>query len=455
MTAAAIPVPVIQYGWEELSQAERIAFAASPEERDAFWQNLSAEEAMRLNYDWDFWARPEQKLPPGDWFALLLDMGRGSGKTRVGSETVRGWVGGENDPPIQIALIAETKADARDVIVQGPSGLMTVCPPWNRPKYEPSKRRLTWPNGSVGFLFSGDEPNQLRGSQFHKAWVDELAKYHYPQEAWDMLEYGLRLGNHPQALITTTPRPIPIMKKLLVDPQVIVVKGSTYRNLANLAPSFIERVIRRYEGTRLGRQELHAEMLTDAPGALWTYDLLERTRVAAVPDNLVRIVVAVDPAATSNENSNETGIIVAAKAPNGHAYVFRDVSDRYTPNEWGLRAVNLYTNYQADRVVGEKNQGGEMVAYVLKTVDPTVPVKLVNASRGSYTRAEPIASLYAEGKVHNVGVLPQLEDQMTTWTPDIKDWSPDRMDAMVWAVWELMIAGNEVGSADQYRSVHR
>jgi phage terminase large subunit-like protein len=306
---------------------------------------------------------------------------------------------------------------------------------------------MTWPTGGhFAILFSGDTPDQLRGPQFHKAWVDELAKYQYPQEAWDNLEFGLRLGNHPQVVVTTTPRPIPIIKNLLEDDDVVLTRGSSYENIANLAPTFIRRVLKRYEGTRVGRQELHAELLTDVPGALWTYDLLEQHRVKALPE-MVRIIVAVDPAVTSMENSDETGIIVCGKGVDNHGYVLRDYSRRVSPNMWAKAAVSAYHEWEADRIIAETNNGGDLVEATIRTVDPKVSFKKVQAARGKVPRAEPVAALYEQGKIHHYGQFAVLEDQQTSYTADgymrqgriDGSTSPDRLDALVWGMTELMV----------------
>jgi predicted phage terminase large subunit-like protein len=393
---------------------------------------------------------PDWSAKRHDWYAWLLLSGRGFGKTRVLTEQIREWAGEPGDAPIRIALVAETAADCRDVLVKGESGLLNICAPWNMPAYSPSNRSLTWPNGTTAILFSGDEPDQLRGPQFHKAGVDEWAKYRYPTETMDNLEFGLRLGDKPQMVIATTPRPIPAVKAMLEDTEMTAVtRGSSYENLSNLASTFIKRVLKKYEGTRVGRQELHAEVLSDTPGALWTNDLIEANRVATIPTEIVRIVIGVDPAVTAHEESDETGIVVMALGRDGHGYVLRDVSGRYSPDEWAQMVKLMYDHYEADRVVAEVNNGGDLVEKVLRTVDKKISYRAVRASRGKIARAEPIAALTEQGKVHHVGNFPALEDQMTTYTPDgvmthlqrkkAGMLSPDRMDAMVWAATDLML----------------
>jgi phage terminase large subunit-like protein len=359
--------------------------------------------------------------------------GRGSGKTRAGAEWVRMMV--ESGKATRISLVAPTAADGRDVMVEGESGLLAVCPPWNRPEYEPSKRRVTWRSGAVATIFSADEPSRLRGPQADAAWADELAFWRYP-EAWDNLLLGLRLGSDPRCIVTTTPRPVPLIKDLLKRDSTQVLRSTTFDNEANLATEFITDILERYDGTRLGRQELYAELLTDTEGALWTRDVIEDFRVDDAPP-LKRIVVAVDPAASANESSNHTGIIVAGISASGDCYVLEDATVKASPAQWAEKAVDCFHRHKADRIVAESNQGGEMVRHTIATVNPRVPVRLVHATRGKFTRAEPVAALYEQGKVHHTGGFAKLEDQLCTWTID--DPSPDRLDALVWAVSELML----------------
>lgn len=403
------------------------------QERQKILSELSDEEILQLEYDWHFWARSNQLAPEGDWQYWLALAGRGWGKTRVGAEWIRGRV--EAGISRRIHLVAPTAADARDTMVEGESGILAVCPPWDEPVYEPSKRRITWPNGAVALLFSAEEPNRLRGPQCDTAWCDEIAAWKYPEETWDMLQFGLRLGDDPRCAITTTPRPIPLLKDILKNPVTTVVKGSTYENISNLAPAFIDIIISKYEGTRLGRQELNAEILDDNPDALWTRDTIEDARVSKAHD-LVRIVVGVDPAVTSNESSADTGIVVAAVDEQGEYYVLGDYTVHASPKKWAQETIAAYYKHSADRVIGEVNNGGELVEYTLRTVDKDVSYKSVRASRGKQTRAEPISALYEQGKVHHVGSFPALEDQMCDWVPG-EGRSPDRVDALVWALSEL------------------
>ncbi|ADU50161.1 hypothetical protein Tmar_0036 [Thermaerobacter marianensis DSM 12885] len=398
---------------------------------------LSDEEAEALLYDWRFWARPKQLPPEGPWRIWLILAGRGFGKTRTGAEWVREQV--ERHGRRRIAIVGRTAADVRDVMVEGESGILSISPPWFRPVYEPSKRRLTWPNGAIATLYSADEPDLLRGPQHDAAWADELAAWRRP-EAWDNLMFGLRLGPDPRVVVTTTPRPVKLIRDLLNDPTCVVTRGSTYENAANLAPAFLEQIISRYEGTRLGRQELYGEVLDDVPGALWQRKRIDELRVREAPE-LVRVVVAIDPAVTSEEGSDETGIVVAGRGVDGDAYVLADRSCRMSPDGWARRAVKAYYDFDGDRIVGEVNNGGDLVETVIRTVDPKVPYKAVRASRGKAVRAEPVAALYEQGKVHHVGTFDHLEDQLCQITPDGYQGagSPDRADALVWALTELML----------------
>lgn len=410
-------------------------------QRTQFLTSLSKAEQAALLYTWEWWARPEQLAPPGDWYCWLILAGRGWGKTRTVTELVRSRV--EAGTARRIALIGQTAADVRDVIVEGESGILAVSPPWCRPKYEPSKRRLTWPNGAIATTYSGDEPDQLRGPQHDLALCDELAKWRFGQAAWDNMEFGLRLGHNPQVIVATTPRPIPIIKALKADPQTVMpmTNLSTYVNIDNVAPRFVQRVVRRYEGTRLGRQELHAQILEDTPGALWNRAQLEMLRVTKAPP-LQRVVTGIDPSNTSG--GDEAGVITAGIGmctckgkSEQHGFLLDDASLQGSPTQWASAGVTAYHKFKADRLVAESNNGGEMVAVTIGTITGAPPVKLIHASRGKYTRAEPIASLYEQGKVHHVGAFPQLEDEYCSWLPG--DNSPNRLDAAVWALTELML----------------
>lgn len=422
---------------------DAIELAGGPDGLAAVLAELAPEDQERLAYEWPLVARPSQLMPPGDWDTAVWLGGRGMGKTRLGAENTRAEV--EAGRARRIALVARTAADARDVIVEGESGILRVSPPWFRPVYEPSKRRLTWPNGAIATVYSADEPDLLRGPQHDFAWCDELAAWSYAQDVWDMLQFGLRLGAKPRAIVTTTPRPIPLIRRLLADPRVAVVRGRTFDNARNLPASFLATMRRQYEGTRLGRQELDAEVLTDNPGALFRRADIEAARVAKAPE-LRRIVIGVDPSGSSTATSDECGIIVAgsgecacAGTPALHTFVLADDSAVMSPAQWAAAVRRAYGVHRADRVVAEKNFGGDMVAAVLRAHGgENLPVKLVTASRGKAVRAEPIAALVEQHKVHFVGSLARLEDQLCEWDPTSDRGSPDRLDAFVWAATELM-----------------
>lgn len=395
---------------------------------------------MQARLKWLATARPNQLPPSGeDWQTWLLLAGRGFGKTRAGAEEFvwqllrnEGWRG---------AIVAPTAADARDTCVEGESGVLSVLPPacvvsWNR-----SQSELFLTNGSSCKLFSADAPERLRGPQHHVAWCDELGAWR-SDEALDQLRFGLRLGQSPRLIVTTTPRPTALIRGLLAREHdgVVVTRGTTFDNAAHLAPAALAELRARYEGTRLGRQELYAEVIEDVQGALWTHSQLDQLRVSQAPAQLVRIVIAIDPAVTAAASSDQTGIVAAGLAADGQAYVLADLSGRYAPSDWAARVVALYESLQADLVIGEVNQGGDLVASVLRTVAPNLPFCAVRASRGKALRAEPVAALYARGLVHHAGSFPALEDEMCRFAPSLlANWSPDRMDALVWALSELML----------------
>lgn len=419
-----------------------LSLASLPEpRRKAILAQLTTAEAEALEWEWEFWARPKQRIPEGDWNTWLILAGRGFGKTRVGAECV---LEAQRQGAMNIALVGETVADTRKVMVEGKfSGILDCAPPWNRPKYLPTQRKLTWPNGAIATTYSAEEPDQLRGPQHDFAWGDEFAKWRY-KDAWDQLQMGLRLGANPRAVLTTTPRPTPAILELIKEEAsgkgtIIVTRGSTYENKANLSAKFIERIRDKYEGTRLGRQELHAEVLDDAPGALWKRGRIEELRIVPkeVPQ-LRRVVVAVDPAVSANEDSDETGIVCVGLGANGHFYVIEDATlSMATPNQWAQQVVAVYKRHKADRVVAEVNNGGDLVEANIRNADRHVAVSKVHATRGKAIRAEPIAALYEQGKVHHIGSFAKLEDQMVTWDPAFAAKSPDRMDALVWAMTEL------------------
>lgn len=420
----------------------------SPEQIIELFQALTDEEAALLQYQWSFWARPQQ-IPPTlnsttSWLTWLILAGRGFGKTRSGAEWVRDLV--ENHNYRRIALVAEDAGDARDVMVEGESGILGISPPWFKPTYEPSKRRLTWPNGARATIFSADDPESLRGPQHDAAWLDELCKWRYQQEAWDQLQFGLRLGKRPVQCITTTPKPTKLLKEIVKRASTLITKGHTYDNLDNLAETFREAIVSRYEGTRLGRQELSAEILDDNPNALFTQPNIDKYRMkkSELPEDRQQTVVAVDPPTTGNPDSDECGIVVASRdIPNtnhAHFYVEHDgtVQGR-SPEGWAAQAVSLYYKHEANHIVAEVNQGGDMVESVIKSVDPTIKVVKVRASKGKWLRAEPVAGLYEQGRVHHIGSFSDLEDQMCDFDPSgtIEGKSPDRLDALVWGLAEL------------------
>lgn len=438
-------------------------------------EDLTDEEADDLLHTWELWARPNQLepdpvLPNGEhWVTWLILAGRGFGKTRCGAETVIKWV--RTGQCKRIALVAEDSADARDVMVEGESGILACSPRDFKPKYEPSKRRLTWPNGAVATLFSAEDFDSLRGPQFDGAWCDELCKWRYAQEAWDNLQFGLRLGDHPRQIVTTTPKPIRLLKDIILRSDTAITKGTTMENLVNLAPPFRKAVVDKYAGTRIGRQELNAEILDDVPGALWSRAIIDAARLRPIDSvtpitlpHFIRVVVAVDPPKEIGEGAAECGITVTAKDANGHGYLLEDLSLPGSPEEWGRVAVQAYDEWDADMIVYEANQGGEMVAAVLRGAAKSlkedgyrtadfVPLKPVHATRGKVVRAEPVSQLYEQGKVHHVGAFPELEDQLCEYTPDgSMGYSPDRMDSLVWGFTELLVGSiaNE-GLMDYYR----
>lgn len=408
---------------------------------------MTAAEQDRLRDDWEFWARPDQLPPDGDWTTWLLLGGRGAGKTRAGAEWIKASALGR--PPFadlpagRIALVGETFADVRDVMIEGVSGLLRIHRRAERPTWKPSLRRLEWPNGAVAQVFSSEDPEALRGPQFEIAWADEIAKWRHAEEVWDMLQFGLRLGDRPRQVATTTPRPVPLIKRLVADPGCVVARASTRANAYNLAPRFLDTVVGRYQGTRLGRQELDGELIDDRPDALWHRDEIDRLRLDAAPP-FTRIVVAVDPPATSGAKADACGIVAAGLDETGIGHVLADASARgLRPDAWGARAAALWHSLDADTLVVEVNQGGEMVETILREIAPEVPVRPVRATRGKWLRAEPVAALYAQGRVRHVGCFPELEDELCDFGPDglSSGRSPDRLDALVWALTALMLEG--------------
>ena len=379
-------------------------------------------------------ARPEQVPNDGEWSTWLLLAGRGFGKTRSAAEWLA-W-NASRYRNTRWAIVAPTFADARDTCAEGVSGVVNILREYGTLKdYNRSIGEIVLTNKSRIKLYSGEEPNRLRGPQFHGGWFDELASFKYP-DTWDQYQFGLRLGQAPKTIVTTTPRPTKLIKELASRDSVLIQRGSTFDNAANLAETALAELRLRYEGTRLGRQELYGEIVDDFEGALWNRQMLDDSRVNE-PGTLVRIVVAIDPAVTSSADSDETGISVVGISPDNEYFVLADRSIKASPDKWARRAVETFHEFKADRIIGETNNGGDMIELLLRQVDPMVPYKKVTATRGKLVRAEPVAALYEQGRVHHVGNLPQLEDQLCSWTPDSAD-SPDRMDALVWAVHELM-----------------
>jgi len=410
------------------------------EQRELWFSEHTSVELDTINWWLAQHARDEQIPPLGDWFVWFIRSGRGYGKTRTGAETVIHWV---EQGYKRIALVGQSKADVRDTMVEvGESSLLGIAAMHKniRIEYKPSLRRVVFPDhGAIAIIYSGDEPGQLRGPQHEKAWVDELAKFKYPDEAWSNLTFGLRIGRAPQILVTSTPRPIKLIRELIVKPTTIDVRCSTDDNIANLSPVFIREVIDPVRGTRIGRQEVSGEILDDNPNALWKRAWIDDARVNALPD-LVRIVVAVDPSGSAG--GDEVGITVQGSALIDnvwHFYLLDDVSLHGTPKQWGDAVVSAYNKWHADAVIAEGNFGGDMVTNTIQTVSGgrNVKVKLVHASRGKAIRAEPVSTAYEQGRGHHVGSFPILEDELVEWEPGMK--SPNRLDALVWGATELIL----------------
>lgn len=478
-------------------------------------KDIPPEQVSALLHKWEFWARDNQLPPPGYWTFWLLLAGRGFGKTRTGAE----WVNKRAELGLskRIALVAPTAADVRKVMVEGESGILATAPPWNRPLFEPSKLQLTWPNGCIAQMFSAEEPERLRGPQCDAFWADELCAWKNMRDTWDMLMFGFRLGRNPQGCITTTPKPVVLLKEIMEgvkDGSTEVVRGSTYDNIGNLATPFFKKVVSKYEGTRLGRQELEAAILDDMPGALWSRADIDRSRIQhnsvpinyisgekessfrmlktdedtgfivlltewdilvnrakeillAVGEDLARITVNVDPNASNQENSDEIGITVTGKGVSGRGYLLSDLSMRGSPNEWASTAVLAHDLFNADRIIGEANQGGNMVEHTLASAakflrmqglrkSDHVAIVLVHASRGKVTRAEPVSALYEQQKVTHVGTHRVLEDQMCLFTSDFDrksmGFSPDRVDSLVWGLTHLFLEGSDTGVLEFYQA---
>lgn len=425
------------------SRAEKL-LALDPTERRAQLARMSHSQRKQLRRYWRLWAHDGQVPPAIGWHTWMIMAGRGYGKTRAGAEWVREIA--EANPTARIALVGASLGEARRVMVEGESGLLAIARPKWRPDYEPSKRQLTWPNGASATLYSAAEPESLRGPQHSHAWCDEIAKWDQAggraQAAWDNLALGLRLGLSPRVVATTTPRAVALVKQLIGQPGVLVTRGTTADNKDNLAPGFVSKVEAQFGGSMLGRQELDGELIEDIEGALWSRALLEDCRegVATAPET--RIVIGVDPPASAEGDA--CGIVVCALGEDGIARVLADCSVRKpTPEQWARAVAIAARGWKADRVIAEANNGGEMVKSVLHAADIALPVRLVRASRGKAARAEPVAALYEAGRVHHVGELPQLEDElcglMAGGSYEGPGRSPDRADALVWALSELML----------------
>lgn len=432
--------------------------------QEDFLAQLSGSELQALPYLFDFWAGEHQLPPPGDWRTWVILGGRGAGKTRAGSEWVRAMAEGRSPRAPgrarRIGIVGETFDQAREVMIFGESGILACSPPDRRPEWVAGRKQLVWPNGAVAQVMSAHDPEGLRGFQFDALWADELAKWKSAQESWDMLQFALRLGDDPRACVTTTPRNVAILRDLLERNSTVQTHAPTEANRAWLADGFLEEVQARYAGTRLGRQELEGVMLGDAEGALWQSALLAGAEQPYAPE-LDRIVVAVDPPVSGHKASDECGIVVVGAVMQGppqdwRAYVLEDASVQgVSPLEWAKAAVAAAKRYEADRIVAEVNQGGALVEQVIRQVDPMVPYRAVHASRGKVARAEPVAALYEQGRVRHLRGLSDLEDQMCQMTHRGFEGqgSPDRVDALVWAVTDLMITGAQGWQAPRVRSL--
>ena len=416
-----------------------ILAALPPDKRREALAGFSPDEIARLEFTWRFWARPDQVAPEGDWRTWLLMGGRGSGKTRSAAEWVREEI--ESGRRRSLGIIGPTADSLRRTQVEGQSGILATAPPWNRPSYEPSTRRIVWPNGAMAHLFSAEEPERLRGPNLDGGWYDEIVASANAPAVWDMFQLALRIpglkGDAPRAVVSTTPKPLPLLRAILADRTTVTTRARTLDNAANLDASTLGYLVDKFGGTTQGRQELDGELIEDMEGAMWNRSMIETRRVHKAPEDLRRVVVAIDPAGGSSRSSDETGIIVAGIDGDRHGYVLSDVSGRYSPQGWAQAAVRAYHLFRADRIVAEANFGGAMVEGTIRAVAQDVPVKLVHASRGKAVRAEPIVALYEQGRVHHVGQHQDLEDQMCQWEPGVGD-SPDRVDALVWAFTELL-----------------
>ncbi len=425
------------------------------EKRKAFLNELSEEAVIAMPWIWEAWRHVlYQAEPPGDWKTWVILGGRGAGKTRAGAEWVRSRV--EGATPLakgkcrRIALVGETLDQVRSVMVEGDSGILACSPPDRRPRMVISQNRVIWPNGAEASMASAVNYEALRGPQFDAAWSDELAKWRYGREAWEMLQFTLRLGDDPRQLVTTTPRDVQVLRDILEMPETVVGRAASRENMANLAPGFVERLEARFAGTMLGRQELDGELIREREGAMWTRSVIEDGR-SPVPVGLSRIVVSVDPPVSTGPGADECGVIVAGVEASGpyekwQAWVLADRSCKgESPQGWAARAAAAYEEFRADRLVAEVNQGGDLVESLMRQVAPNIAYRGVHARVGKRLRAEPVAALYEQGRVHHADTFSALEDQMCQFTGSSRDKSPDRLDALVWALTDLVIDARNVG----------
>lgn len=446
-------IPADQYRrWTPRAQQHAAALLSEAQEAAKRWRPWYCPDIDCDGRPHDTWAWPhcrsDQRPPEGDWFVWLLRSGRGGGKTRSGAE----WIRKMTSYTGRVALVARTSADIRETLIEGHSGLLATAPPNNYPEWEPSKRRITWPNGCIGNCYSAEEPDRLRGPQHGASWVDEAAHFDLIEDVWSNLLLGLRLGKKPQICVTTTPKPTKWMRALIDDPLTVDVKTSTYANLDNLAPTFRKTVLEKYEGTRLGKQELYGEILEDVEGALWSVSMIESHRVERVPEDLERIVVSIDPAGTANRRSDETGIIAVGRQGK-HLFVLEDRSGKYSPHGWASAAIRLAEYVSADAIVLETNFGGQMATETVRNIDDKIRIKTVHSRRGKKIRAEPVVGMYEQGRVHHVGLLELLETEQLSWVPGEGD-SPNRVDALVHGAVELtgMSTPVQVGSPTKLRN---
>ncbi|WP_417580429.1 DNA-packaging protein [Pelagibacterium sp.] len=405
---------------------------------------LEASDVENFKTCWALWAHQMQRPPEGDWTTWLMLGGRGAGKTRAGAEWVRELVSGAR-PVSPIALVGETMAEARAIMVDGVSGIISVHPNAERPRFDAGRGILAWPNGAEAWLLPANDPERFRGPQFAAAWCDEVAKWPKAEAAWDMLQFGLRIGARPRQMVTTTPKPTRLLKRLLADPNTVVTRMTTRANKDNLAPAFLEAIVARYNETVLGRQELDGEMVEELPGALWSRSQIETGRIDKVP-GLTRIVVAVDPPVTGGKNSDACGIIVAGRCGDDAVVLADRTVQGVTPVGWARVAITAFHEFNADTILAEVNQGGDLVKNLMHQVDASVPVLEARANRGKWVRAEPVAALYAQGRVKHAGMFAELEDELCAFGPDglAEGHSPDRLDALVWAVTELLLRNGPV-----------